>query len=180
MSMSTRLSKARIFKCALEQLESRSHFSVAGEIDREFVNEGALYDFANGRGRTIGMIPVAEGKLLFAGDYKGNFQLVRFKDTGKPDTSFGSTARRIFDLGGSESAVSVMRTGKKLLLAGVGGPQGKSVLLRIHLDGRLDKSFGENGVQFFDYQASLVGVDDLGRIKLSGDDGKIHSLQSDG
>lgn len=101
---------------------------------------------------------LASGKVLAAGTLKGRFLAARFLRNGRRDPAFGRKGVSSFDLDGQfgckcSAAVAMARDRHgRILLAGytmkygLGDADLQPTVIRLKRNGRLDRSFGVNGV----------------------------------
>ncbi|GAA5234286.1 DUF4214 domain-containing protein [Verticiella sediminum] len=131
-------------------------FEADGTVDATFGTAGvASITQVSGLFGGTGVAMDSDGNLLVAGGrelYPSNdFVVVRFKPDGTQDTAWGTWSTASVDLaGGSDEAKSVLvLPDGKILLAGTASAADYSTthaaVVRLHADGTLDTSFGEQG-----------------------------------
>jgi uncharacterized delta-60 repeat protein len=147
---------------AFEQSEETTRIAVArynpdGSLDNSFSYDGKVaknisyYHFDDG----YSLILQPNGKIVVTGDsYTGggtDFILIRFKSNGDIDETFGNNGYTITDFGGFESAryAAQQSNGKIIIVGGSynnGTGESKAILARYTINGKLDSTFGINGV----------------------------------
>jgi len=136
-------------------------FNTNGSKDNNFANSGFFYlppALANYFSLSIHTIHTqADDKILlggaielgspFAGD---DLFLIRLKPNGELDSTFGTNGCVITALSGDEyfKSVAIQPDGKVLAYGYWQGIEQRLVVLRYHIDGSLDSSFGTNGIVF--------------------------------
>ncbi|MBL7999404.1 MAG: T9SS type A sorting domain-containing protein [Candidatus Kapabacteria bacterium] len=101
--------------------------------------------------------------------YTNIFMIARYMPDGRPDSSFGTNGIAIHDIAPGEEhsvASALQPDGKILILGNVGAPfpvfQSYSGVVRLLSDGRVDSSFGVNGVIVTDLTGTEgQGVSDI-------------------
>ncbi len=110
-----------------------------------------------------------DGKLVAAGESRGDLALARYKPNGSLDPSFGGDGRvvtsALFDLFGAR-ALAPQPDGKLVVVGG--GSNGDFELARYNPDGSLDKSFGKGGKV-----NTVLGDDDEANAVVLQPDGKL-------
>jgi uncharacterized delta-60 repeat protein len=123
--------------------------------------DGSLDSSFGGKGKSAGKVTTnlavgqdileavaiqpTDGRILAAGRSKGDIILARYNSNGSLDTSFGSGGVVRTDLGGVEEARAMTLTpGGNIIVAGSAGND--FLVARYLSDGRLDSSFGNQGV----------------------------------
>jgi uncharacterized delta-60 repeat protein len=117
----------------------------------------------------------ADGKIVVAGNSNGDFALVRYKANGAPDSTFGKNGKVITAVGayGEAYSVSIQADGK-IVVAGFcddGGIGSHFALTRYKINGRLDSSFGANGIAISDfsgYGGYSAAIQPDGKIVVAG------------
>jgi uncharacterized delta-60 repeat protein len=152
-----------------------------GSLDPTFSNDGlATTDFVGYFDEIRDLAVDTSGRLVAGGqscEFPGNsdevcdFGLVRYSSSGTPDRRFGRQGRIRTDLGGDVGEGIrgvVMQTDGRIVAAGdTSGPGGPDVgLARYRSDGRLDRSFGVNGVVITPVSPS---TDEVGGLALQAD-----------
>jgi uncharacterized delta-60 repeat protein len=123
----------------------------------------------------FGLAYQSDGKIIAVGlaNPSGDAALARYQADGSLDDTFGTGGEVLIDLAGGADrlrAVQVQSDGK-IVAAGqaeIGG-QDDALLVRLHPDGTLDTSFGDDGIVTRDFN----GFDDLFRDLALQSDGKI-------
>lgn len=125
----------------------------AGTLDPSFGDGGKLttpfFGPTSDTGRSV-VAMQADGKVVVAGTRTGDFALVRYDSAGALDPSFGNGGKVTTDFGGTETiyACAIQLDGK-IVAAGattVGSGWNDFALARYDSDGRLDTSFGGDGM----------------------------------
>lgn len=132
------------------------------------------------------MILMHGGKILLGGIYGGRFMVVRLRRDGSYDNSFARRGIATVDVNGKGDCAcratvkGIARTSQgKILLAGhTYSPDGKGpylVLARLTANGKVDRSFGRNGIARLKLdkgiRANDVAVQPDGRIVVVGTSG---------
>lgn len=146
-----------------------------GQLDTTFGDEGKVVtDLGSGLEEVRGIAIQSDGKIVAVGeswpepDEQPRFAMVRYNKNGTLDTSFGNKGIVITNINGraDANAVAIQPDGK-IVVAG----QGKMpdvyhpvfALARYNSTGRLDTSFGKNGIVTTDFadrpeEGSALGV----------------------
>jgi uncharacterized delta-60 repeat protein len=125
-----------------------------GAIDRGFGRNGMVKFKAPGKraAEISGVEVLPSGKILLAGDLGGRILLARLLPNGKFDPGFGDDGRVLLDPSGRcdcayAAALAVAPRGKALVAGYQLGPRSeRALLLRTLPSGRLDPSFGKDGL----------------------------------
>jgi len=160
------------------------NYAQYGSPDTSFADRGILIG-ENYLGRSKALAIQHDGKIIAAGgggyDSTSGFILTRYNDDGSIDLSFGDSGRAVANVPGTNDpfcAVTIL-TDKKILAAGTGyyinasnQPNPDIVLVRYLQDGKLDSSFGINGIIIYDF-GKTEAVRDMqvqsdGKILLAG------------
>jgi uncharacterized delta-60 repeat protein len=145
---------------------------------------GSLHTKWGGTGRVVTSFPGGsaanaiavqpDGKVVAAGSANSDFAIVRYRDDGRLDTSFGVGGKVTTDFAGrsdSVSAVALLPDGK-ILVAGqatITGFSPQFAMARYLPDGALDPAFGTNGkVVSESGQAMAMRLQPDGKIVLGG------------
>jgi uncharacterized delta-60 repeat protein len=117
-----------------------------GQLDSGFANGGKARTDVGGAdwAEAVGVAP--GGDVLVAGGSGSDVALARYDAAGRLDATFGERGTVVTDLGGGDdvaAALVVQRDGR-IVVAGQQGPD--LMLARYSVDGRLDASFGREGV----------------------------------
>lgn len=105
----------------------------------------------------IADLTVQRGRVLAAGTSGGDFALARFDSRGRFDERFGKVTT---DIGGWDSveAAVVQRRGKRIILVGATFGDPDIAIARYDKRGRLDRSFGDDGISLTDVDTVLGGA----------------------
>jgi uncharacterized delta-60 repeat protein len=158
-----------------------------GELDRTFSHNGKVATGAYGNPSSVAIdsqerIVVAGNSYNDFDDDYSSFVLARYRPDGTLDRSFGFGGRVVTDFAGygnDTSAGSVaIDTHGRIVVAGVAGSSilpnwWDFALARYMPDGRLDPSFGGDGLVTTDFrgfgdEADAVAIDSQGRIVVAG------------
>jgi len=149
-----------------------------GAIDNHFGRHGQVAFQPGGRAQAaVNDVAVLPGsKILVAGYFRGRILLVRLRANGKLDQSFGGGDGRVLsDLDASRHcrcsyalALSVLPNSRILVVGNVATRAGGIALARYRANGRLDQSFGSNGVVHTRLRPDLIAEDMVTQI-----DGRI-------
>ena len=152
-----------------------------GSLDPTFSNDGLVTTDFVGYFDEIRDLAVATGGRLVAGgqscEFPGNsdevcdFGLARYASDGTLDRRFGRQGRIRTDLGGDVNegirGVGVQADGRIVAAGDTAGPGGSDVgLTRYRSDGRLDRSFGVDGVVITPVSPA---TDEVGGLELQAD-----------
>jgi uncharacterized delta-60 repeat protein len=166
---------------------SRGDFSLVrldshGFLVRSFGDHGEVRtDFGgSGTDRAAGIAVLGDGRIVLAGNSRGDFALARYSASGQLDTAFGTGGRATFDLGGADYA-SDLALGRDGKLIAVGQTQKSAAdtrdrvfaAARFDASGKLDATFGPGGKVRVDFtpgadDAVAAAVQADGRILLAG------------
>jgi uncharacterized delta-60 repeat protein len=154
-----------------------------GDLDVAFHNDGkTTTDFGTINDRISAMVVQPDGKLIGAGkSYKqnGNYNdfdvlLIRYHVDGQLDYSFGTGGKVVMDFDSSETVTSIALQGDgKIIIAGYRvGKEIDVMVARLHANGTLDYSFGQQGKVFtnirkVDYAMDIALQSD-GKILVAG------------
>lgn len=141
-----------------------------GSLDRSFGNGGR----ASKPAYAVTVLP--NGKLLLADEgappgepSNSDAEVTRLLPNGRPDPSFGDGGTVFIDFGGGYDAANcvaaaangdVLVGGEMTTAVGRGGGNGVPAFARLHPDGSLNRSFGENGVRLIEnvYETGIFAV----------------------
>ena len=120
-----------------------------GNPDSTFGTNGVAIPFNDGQGNYVDAITIQKnGSIVLGGVANGNdFLLIRYTLNGKIDSTFGTNGKVVTDVGGYDqvSSLAIQNDGK-ILAAGEQNPSG--YVARYNVNGRIDSSFGTNGLLF--------------------------------
>ncbi len=157
-------------------------FDTSGMQDTTFGNGGLVFtDFAGGKAEIHGMALQPDGKIVVAGfamlGTNQDIALARYNPDGSLDITFGTGGSETFSLGvGADTANAVLlQPDGKIVVAGsvVNGHDEDFALIRLFSDGRLDPTFGQNGLATLDFGrgddvATALAVQPDGNFVLAG------------
>lgn len=148
-------------------------FSQAGQIDLSYGENGivATAISKNEKGALSSVAIQEDGKIIAAGYYmKDNydFALIRLKEDGKLDHTFGVNGMTLTNIEDNDFAKSVAIQSDGKIIAGGRTGAGNFTLVRYHSNGRLDETFGSDGIVISD----LGSFSSLESIAIQ-NDGKI-------
>ena len=125
-------------------------YNADGSLDTSFSEDGKVLTGVLSGLTANPLLVQPDGKILVAGNSKGNFSVARFNADGSLDSTFGNAGKLSTDFGAPGSTTSIGATGDaaaaltldasgKLLVAGV--TNGNFALVRYNSDGSLDTGF---------------------------------------
>jgi uncharacterized delta-60 repeat protein len=156
--------------------------ALAGELDPRFGGDGKVTtNFGSGEEVRDAAIQ-ADGEIVVAGCASSALAVARYATDGALDPSFGGDGRVTTDLtrrgGDCALGVAVQADGKIVAAghSGFGGPNGRFALVRYLPDGKLDSTFGDDGLVTTDFTpyadaASSIVIQGDGRIVAAGQSG---------
>lgn len=180
-----------LFLCLSSLIASPCVWAAPGDLDTAFANNGLLILNVQGTGdnNAFDGLELSDGRLLFVGNTTelstaGNIYLLRTDNDGSLDTSFGSGGFVFENFGMNNHAFSVNRIALQGESSVVVGGDVRSIpvvqngirsfVARFDLEGNLDTSFGNNGIQTLDFGTGFdefftdFVVQSDGRIILTG------------
>lgn len=124
-----------------------------GHLDGRFAAGGKVRTDVGGTDWAAGVAIAPGGDVVVAGGSGSDAAVARYDAAGRLDPTFGAGGTVVTDLGGDDAAdaLVVQRDGK-VVVAGHRGPD--LALARYSLDGRLDPSFGRDGIVVTDLGAT--------------------------
>ncbi len=156
-----------------------TRYNEDGSLDNSFQANGKLNLFigrTNVYGKSIAL--QKDGKIILTGYHSSSgYFLARYNDDGNLDNTFNSNGKVIKTIPHVFSrinAVALQNDGKIVLAGRINQSQASDFLLIRHLeDGRIDSSFGLNGIVITDFnsnsdEASSILVQDDGKIVVGG------------
>ena len=133
-----------------------ARYTANGVLDSSFGNNGRVIT-DNGSATSV----ILQGNKIIAGgsDVDSNngytdFALARYTANGILDSSFGENGIVTTDISGGAVANSVLFQGDKIIAGGYTGYYSNFALARYTADGKLDSSFGNNGIVTTDISES--------------------------
>jgi uncharacterized delta-60 repeat protein len=146
-------------------------------LDPVFGGDGIVTAFPDGAIATAVGID-ADRRIIAIGYTTGrhvDVVIARFLPDGTPDTSFGATGHRRYDLGGADYAfdAAVIPNGGIVVVGRRSNAHDRMFVLRVRPDGTRQPSFGHHGVTFIDFgkplqSANAVDLTRQGRIVVGG------------
>jgi len=146
-----------------------TRFLPTGELDLSFGHGGAaIYDSRFGEDKAYAIAQDVRGRILIAGAIANardtDLALIRLRDNGTLDTTFGKGGIATYDFGkGNDTAYAMtLQPDGKWLVVG-SASNGKDLdfaLWRVDSDGKIDKDFGKEGVVITGLGDSLNRVGD--------------------
>lgn len=128
-------------------------FTQSDELDSTFGVNGKATTTIGSSSTPYALAIQANDKIVVAGaSFNGDdfdFALTKYRANGTVDITFGTGGKVITDLGGDETARSVNLSGGKIVVAGTSSSG--FCLIRYNLLGKVDSSFGDNGITITDF-----------------------------
>jgi uncharacterized delta-60 repeat protein len=151
-----------------------------GRLDRSFGRGGLRVLFKDDAGSASAVAVDRKHRVITAGTierhHAHHMAVVRLTPSGELDRSFGHGGKLRVPLPGEQSAASILSLPHGILLGGADG-RGSALsplLVVLHRNGRLDRSFGEGGVLEPDFGPGPAEVDAFGPSY----DGEIYAAGS--
>ena len=156
-------------------------FSQSGEIDTTFgINGKVVTGFGTNNNTANAVAFQTDGKFIVGGTYVSNrgdndFALARYNSDGTLDTTFGSEGKVITNFGNSNynyiNSIYVLSDGKIMVIgtSGMVSLAPKLAIVRYHINGTIDESFGTNGKII----SSLIPYSPYGNKLVFQPDGKF-------
>ena len=146
-----------------------------GKFDPTFGTNGFTIDDFQYSAYSEKMVIQKDGKIVVGGYYNDNFMTARYDANGKLDKTYGTDGMCVIKAQNSFSYISGMdiQDDGKIVVAGFyTHPNGhdKWMIARIGADGKIDQSFGEDGLIFFN---DIGGGHDFATSVAIQSDGKI-------
>lgn len=135
----------------------------SGQLDPSFGNGGWVNTDFGGKDQSGCVAIQPDGKLLVGGRTNGisgsfDFIIARYLENGQLDLSFGDQGKVVMDFGSTQENVEFIHylPDNKILIGGYSNlsPNTTSFVVRLELDGSVDKSFANQGVLSFKYGRS--------------------------
>jgi uncharacterized delta-60 repeat protein len=184
---------------AFEQSGETTRIAVArynpdGSLDSSFSYDGKVaknisyYHFDDG----YSVILQPNGKIVVTGDSYTNpgtaltdFILIRFKSNGDIDKTFGNNGYTITDFGGFESArYAAQQSNGKIIIVGSsynsGTGESKTILARYTINGKLDSTFGLNGINNKLIASGAIAIQPDDKILVAGGGVKVARFKKNG
>jgi uncharacterized delta-60 repeat protein len=130
-----------------------ARYKTNGHLDASFGTGGKVITDLGGN-ETARSVNLSNGKIVVAGTSSSGFCLIRYTLLGKVDSSFGVNGKTIttFNGNGGYCYASVIQTDGKIVA--VGYSAGNFVIVRYNANGKIDKTFGVNGILIAESAAS--------------------------
>jgi uncharacterized delta-60 repeat protein len=158
-----------------------ARYNADGTLDSSFAGDGRLTtDFDDGPDGANALALEPDGRILVAGESKGDFASARYQNDGDLDTSYGGDGLVRTDfagLGDGAYALALQPDGKPVLTGYATEPSGDLVdrvmaVARYEPDGDLDQSFGAGDgrttVDVLASAADAVAAERDGRLVIAG------------
>ena len=160
-----------------------------GDLDLSFGTIGyVITDINNGNEQANAVAVQADGMIIAAG-YTGSagqdFALLRYTDTGSPDTSFGTNGQVITPIGAGNSTINAiaLQPDGNIVVAGTSTNGTKTIFTvarYISTTGALDSSFGTGGVVTTSLStgndtANAIALQSDGKIVVAGNAGDVNA-----
>jgi uncharacterized delta-60 repeat protein len=124
-------------------------YKADGKLDQSFGQNGIVRTYFSTGARANDMAVQADGKILVVGaaTSTGSWAIVRYNADGSLDQTFGNKGilYQYFSRGASANSLSVQKDGS-ILVAGIGSRTGQWAVAKYKTDGKLDKTFGQEGI----------------------------------
>lgn len=156
--------------------------------DRSFGNNGEIQD---GSHTIVETALQKDGKIIVVGEKSdgnnSNFFIARYNTNGSKDFTFAKDGELTIDISGdNDRANSVaIQTDGKIVVGGEAILNNNSdmVIVRLHADGTLDKSFSDDGILLINYLENThevlnsITIQNDGKIVAGGSIGKFPSVE---
>lgn len=157
-----------------------------GNLDNSFDEDGKLTSqshFKEGSTFYKSTTAQTDGKIIAAGyTWNGSnydFIITRYNTDGTLDNTFNQDGNQIKDFGANDYANSVaMQIDGKIIIAGYSQINNNSstfVLIRFNINGSIDSTFSEDGIQQNGFLITAIAIQNNGKILVSGASGGKHS-----
>ena len=140
-----------------------ARYNIDGSLDPSFGTGGIrVVDFGAGMNcsaNDVKLLP-GGGEILVAGQFQGDFALLRFNANGADDLAFGVAGKTTTDAGGTTDYLRriVIAADGSILAAGGAGTPGSGnmryAIARYSAGGVLDTAFGNNGIAKIDFSGA--------------------------
>lgn len=139
-------------------VQGKYHFALVrytpnGHLDHTFGTGGQVTTLVGGADQINALVIQPDGKLVAAGNVtegggRSDFVLVRYGPDGRLDQTFGAHGKATtqVSVGFAAANALVLQPDGNLVAAGYTDPDGHFVLVRYTSNGRLDPTFGMNGI----------------------------------
>jgi uncharacterized delta-60 repeat protein len=121
-----------------------SRYLSDGELDPSFGEDGLVVTELAGKSAALDAVLQPDGKVVVAGNAGGDFALARYGPDGTLDPSFGKDGIVTTEFGRRDGALHIL-LGSDGELTAIGLTGYRPVMARYTPDGRLDRSFGQDG-----------------------------------
>jgi uncharacterized delta-60 repeat protein len=142
-----------------------ARYNADGTRDTSWNGTGrSIFNQINGYEDFVAVAVQDDGKVVAAGEVEGRLSLMRFLDTGAPDTSFSGDGRQLTNLpGGYEWIAAVeLQADQRIVVTGrMAGTGGRAMVARYNTDGTLDTSFSTDGFTPVDFSPAWDYAPDL-------------------
>ena len=164
--------KTLLLLCIIVFFCNQNIYAQAGSLDPSFGNNGIVYDAKHD---PHGYALQADGKILVSGD---DFIIDRYNQDGSIDAGFGNngTVKILISREGSFNSVLYKEDGKILSSGSIQSDDythANIILVQCFPDGRVDSSFGENGIVITDYGVNFrtrsMAIQPDGKIVITGE-----------
>jgi uncharacterized delta-60 repeat protein len=148
----------------------------AGSLDPAFGGGDGVVSLDGSLTSGFASVAVDDAGRLIAVGYDGSRCLIaRYSPAGDPDATFGGGDGAVTMNGFAANAVTIMPSGK-IVVVGVSGSPQRAVVLRLRSDGSFDTGFGGDGRVGVNFGSRAprflaVAVDDKNRVVAVGDAG---------
>jgi uncharacterized delta-60 repeat protein len=123
--------------------------TASGSVDTSFGNNGLITSAAGANEADFAVAIEANGSIVTAGTYNGDFAVARYLSNGTPDPSFGTGGRVVTSLGGTSATAYCVAIAPDGSIVAAGSSAGSFAFVRYLSDGSLDPFFGQRGISLF-------------------------------
>jgi uncharacterized delta-60 repeat protein len=158
-----------------------------GTLDSSFNSTGKVVtDINSSDDSSVSLLIQRSGKYVLVGKYNdrdghNDFAMIRYETNGTLDSSFGTNAKVITDLGSNLDEVkdaAVLKNDKIVVVGSSYTSSGDHAIVRYNKDGSVDKTFGDNSKVVLDLNSSniydsavAIAIESDGKILLAGQQG---------
>lgn len=143
-----------------------------GDLDSTFGDDGIALGWTSGIARCYGIGLQQDGKVVLCGSnhyFNGDYAVMRFTAGGDLDSTFGQGGLVVSDLFFLQSGAQDLQIQPDGKLVVVGSSVGGMTVVRYEVDGRIDSTFGTNGIAW----TTFGSQNNVGKTVLLQPDGRI-------